>query len=118
MPNKVTGHDELHEATRGGEHIMIRRARPEDKALYQIFCDVNPQDLRLRFFAYIGELSAEEAEKLAHLDNKHERVFVELDESAGSNARSDAVQVSLTNKPSSLRSWCVRGLKATNWVGC
>ena len=84
MPNKVTGSDEPHETTRGGEHIVIRRARPEDKAVYQDFLhDVKPEDLRLRFFAHIGELSAEEAEKLAHLDYRHEMVFVAIDEQTG-----------------------------------
>ena len=54
MPDKITGSGELHEATRGGEHILIRRANPEDKALYLDFLrDVNAEDLRLRFFAHV-----------------------------------------------------------------
>jgi acetyltransferase len=81
MPDKEIGSGELHEATRGGEHIVIRRAKPEDKALYLEFLrDVSAEDLRLRFFAHIRELTAAEAEKLGHLDYSHELVFVALDE--------------------------------------
>jgi len=71
---------ELHETVRGGERVLIRRARPEDVALYRDFlATVSPEDLRLRFFAYIAELSAEEMDKLAHLD-RHNIAFVALDE--------------------------------------
>jgi hypothetical protein len=39
MPDNDAGSgDELHEATRGGEHIVIRRAKPEDKHSIWIFC--------------------------------------------------------------------------------
>jgi len=84
MPDKETGSGELHEATRGGEHIVIRRAKPVDKALYFDFLrDVSAEDLRLRFFAHIRELTAAEADKLGHLDYSHEMVFITLDESTG-----------------------------------
>jgi acetyltransferase len=84
MADKDTGSGELHEATRGGEHIVIRGAKPEDKALYLDFLrDLSAEDLRLRFFAHIRELTAAEADKLGHLDYSHEMVFVALDESTG-----------------------------------
>jgi acetyltransferase len=74
---------ELHETVRGGERVRIRRARPEDVALYRDFlATVSPEDLRLRFFADIAELSAEEMDKLAHLDS-HNIAFVALDEDTG-----------------------------------
>jgi acetyltransferase len=74
---------ELHETARGGERVLIRRARPEDVALYRDFlATVSPEDLRLRFFADIAELSAEEMDKLAHLDS-HNIAFVALDEDKG-----------------------------------
>jgi acetyltransferase len=74
---------ELHETVRGGERVLIRRARPEDVALYRDFlATVSPEDLRLRFFADIAELSAEEMDKLAHLDS-HNTAFVALDEDTG-----------------------------------
>jgi N-acetylglutamate synthase-like GNAT family acetyltransferase len=75
---------ELHETVRGGERVLIRPARPEDMALYPDFLrDVSAEDLRLRFFAHIAELSAEEMHKLSHLDYRHEMAFVALDEDKG-----------------------------------
>src|SRR6201987_2662689 len=84
MADKETGSGELHQASRGGEHIVIRRAKPKDKALYLDFLrDVSAEDLRLRFFAHIRELAAAEADKLGHLDYSHEMVFVALEEHTG-----------------------------------
>jgi len=85
MPDKDNlGPSELHETIRGGEHVLVRPARPEDMALYPDFVgDVSAEDLRLRFFAHIAELSAEEVDKLAHLDYRHEMAFVALDETTG-----------------------------------
>jgi len=75
---------EWHETMRSGERVLIRRLRPEDVALYPDFLsDVSTEDLRLRFFARITELSAEEIKKLAHLDYSHEMAFVALDEDTG-----------------------------------
>jgi acetyltransferase len=85
MPDKGdVGLNELHETIRGGEHVLMRRARPEDMALYPDFLrEVSAEDLRLRFFARIAELTAEESNKLAHLDYRHEMAFVALDEETG-----------------------------------
>jgi len=75
------GLSELHETLRSGEHVLIRRARPEDMALYPDFLgDVSAEDLRLRFFADIAELSAAEVKSLAHLNYKHEMAFIALNE--------------------------------------
>src|ERR687887_1235532 len=72
--------EEAHATTRGGEHVLIRPARAEDMALYADFLrDVSTEDLRLRFFARVGELSSEELRKFEHLD-AHEMLFVALDE--------------------------------------
>src|SRR5262252_10512080 len=74
---------ELHETVRGGERVLIRPVEPQDMALYPDFLrDVSPEDLRLRFFADIAELSAEERDKLSHLDS-HNIAFVALDEDTG-----------------------------------
>ena len=55
------GLSELRETIRGGERVLIRRVRPEDMALYPDFLrNVSAEDLRLRFFAHIAELSAAE----------------------------------------------------------
>jgi acetyltransferase len=85
MPDKGDfGSSELHETIRGGERVLIRRLRPEDMALYPDFLrDVSAEDLRLRFFAHIAELSAEERDKLSHLDYRHEMAFIALDEESG-----------------------------------
>src|ERR1700720_355286 len=85
MPDKGDlGLSELRETVRGGERVLVRPARPEDMALYPDFVgDVSAEDLRLRFFAHIAELSAEEVDKLAHLDYRHEMAFVALDENTG-----------------------------------
>src|SRR5262245_25728456 len=55
MPDKGdVGRSELHETTRGGEHVLIRPVRPEDVALYRDFlADVSADDLKLRFFAHV-----------------------------------------------------------------
>src|SRR5215467_7348034 len=85
MPNKGDfGSSELHKTVPGGERVLIRRARPEDVALYRDFlADVSAEDLRLRFFADVAELSAAEIDKLTHLDYRHDMAFVALDEDTG-----------------------------------
>jgi len=75
---------ELHETIRGGQCVLIRRARSEDMALYPDFLrNVSAEDLRLRFFGRITELSAAEIDKLSHLDYRHEMAFIALDEDTG-----------------------------------
>ena len=64
--------------------VLIRRMRPEDMALYPSFLgDVSAEDLRLRFFARVAELSAAELDKLTHLDYGHEMAFIAVDEDTG-----------------------------------
>jgi acetyltransferase len=75
---------ELHETVRGGERVLIRRVRSEDMALYPDFlANVSAEDLRLRFFARVAELSAAESDRLTHLDCGHEMAFIALDEDTG-----------------------------------
>lgn len=75
---------EEYRITRGGDRVLIRAARPKDAALYSDFlADVSAEDLRLRFFARIAELSAAEADKVCHLDFRHEMAFIALDENTG-----------------------------------
>jgi len=82
MPDKGDfGLSELHETLQGGERVLIRRAQPQDMALYSEFlADVRAEDLRLRFFGRITELSAAEIDKLRHLDYRHEMAFIALNE--------------------------------------
>jgi acetyltransferase len=78
------GAGELHETSRGGERVSIRRVQPEDAALYRdLLADVSDDDLRLRFFGRIAELSAEESDKLSHLDYRHETAFAAFGEANG-----------------------------------
>jgi acetyltransferase len=78
------GTRDVHQTVLGGEHVLIRRARPEDVALYREFlAGVSAEDLRLRFFADVRELSADEMYKLSHLDYRHEMAFIALDEDTG-----------------------------------
>ena len=78
------GLSELHETIRSGERVLIRRVRPEDTALYPDFlADVSAEDLRLRFFARIAELSGAESDKLGHLDYRYDMAFIALDEDTG-----------------------------------
>src|SRR5919201_6517291 len=78
------GVSDLHEKTRGGERVLIRPARPEDAALYPEFlADISAEDLRLRFYARIAELSGEEVDSLSHLGHRHEMAFIALDEDTG-----------------------------------
>jgi acetyltransferase len=85
MPDeRDLGSRELHETTRGGEHVSIRPVQSQDMSLYPDFLrDVSAEDLRLRFFGRIAELSAEESHKLAHLDYRHEMAFIAFDEATG-----------------------------------
>jgi len=78
------GPGDLHQTLLHGERVLIRRARPKDMALYSGFLrDVSAEDLRLRFFGRIVELSAAEVDRLAHLDYRHEMAFVALEEDTG-----------------------------------
>ena len=75
---------QLHETVRGGERVLVRRVRPEDMALYPDFlADVSAEDLRLRFFARIAELSGAEIDRLGHIDYRYEMAFIALDEDTG-----------------------------------
>jgi acetyltransferase len=85
MPDRGDfGLSESHEMIWGGERVLIRQARPEDAALYPDFIrDVSADDLRLRFFGSVTELSATEIDKLTELSHRHEMAFIALDEDSG-----------------------------------
>jgi acetyltransferase len=85
MPgNGESSLSELHETIRGGQCVLIRRARSEDMALYPDFVhNVSAEDRRLRFFGGITALSAAQIDKLTELDYRHEMAFIALDEGTG-----------------------------------
>jgi len=66
---------------RGGEKVRIRPLKPEDAALYPDFlAEVTPDDLRLRFFAPMREVSPALIEKLVHYDPAHAMAFIAIAE--------------------------------------
>ena len=83
LTDLVTLH-ETHVVTLGGERVLFRPLRVEDRALYPDFLkDVTGDDLRLRFFAPMRELSAEMIDKLIHYDPKNAMAFIAIEESSG-----------------------------------
>lgn len=73
----LTHHDVLPDGTR----VMMRVLRPEDAALYPDFVThVTPDDVRLRFFSAISELSDERIAELTHLDYDRAMAFIAIDE--------------------------------------
>jgi RimJ/RimL family protein N-acetyltransferase len=80
----AAGQWERHVVLPDGRRVFVRALRPEDSALYPDFLrEVTPEDLRLRFFAAVRELSPELIRKLTHLDDARAMAFVALDECDG-----------------------------------
>jgi RimJ/RimL family protein N-acetyltransferase len=75
---------ERHVKLLDGEPVLIRQLRVEDAALYPDFLiDVTADDLRLRFFAPMREVSPELIDKLIHYDPKHAMAFIAIEEVTG-----------------------------------
>jgi len=75
---------ERHVTLRDGEKVLIRPLRVEDAALYPDFlAEVTHDDLRLRFFAAMREVSPALIDKLIHYDPAHAMAFAALDEATG-----------------------------------
>jgi acetyltransferase len=72
---------ERHDVLRDGSRVFMRPLRPEDGALYpEFFRHVTNEDMRLRFFAPMREISPELIDRLTHLDYARAMAFVALDE--------------------------------------
>ncbi len=64
--------------------VFVRPVRPEDEALVRAFFEkVSPEDLRLRFFAPVKELSTAFIARLTQLDYARANAFVAIDEATG-----------------------------------
>jgi acetyltransferase len=64
----------------GDEHLRIRPIRPDDEALLQRFIPrLTPEDIRLRFFGPLRELTHEMAARLTQIDYDREMAFLLLD---------------------------------------
>jgi acetyltransferase len=75
---------ERHDFLRDGARVFVRPLRPQDAALYPAFLrDVTHEDLRLRFFAAMRELSPALIDQLVHLDYARAMAFIALDEGDG-----------------------------------
>ena len=75
---------ENHVTLRDGEKVFIRPLKVEDATLYPDFlADVTPEDLRLRFFAPMREVSPELIDKLIHYDPEHAMAFIAIAEASG-----------------------------------
>jgi len=67
-----------------GERVLLRPLMAEDAALYPDFLkDVTVEDLRLRFFAAMREVSPELIDKLVHYDPAHAMAFIAIEERSG-----------------------------------
>jgi acetyltransferase len=62
-----------------GERLKIRPIRPQDEGLLQIFArHLTPEDIRMRFFGPLRELSHEMAARLTQIDYDREMAFLLL----------------------------------------
>jgi RimJ/RimL family protein N-acetyltransferase len=67
-----------------GTSVLFRALKPEDAALYPNFLkEVTADDLRLRFFAVMREVSHELIDKLIHYDPAHAMAFIAIEEQSG-----------------------------------
>jgi acetyltransferase len=75
----LTHHDVLPDGTR----VLMRVLRPDDARYYPEFiAHLTLQDLRLRFFAAIRELSEERISALTRLDYDRAMAFIAIDEAS------------------------------------
>lgn len=75
---------ERHVILRDGEKVLLRPLMAADAALYPDFLsDVTADDLRLRFFAAMRELSPEMIDKLVHYDSGRAMAFIAIEEKTG-----------------------------------
>ena len=73
--------NEAHLTLRDGTPVLIRRLVAEDAALYPDFLsNVTAEDLRLRFFGSMREVSHALLDKLIHYDPAHAMAFIAVDE--------------------------------------
>jgi acetyltransferase len=72
---------ESHVILRDGTRVLLRPLKLEDAALYPDFLkEVTSEDLRLRFFAPMREVSHEMIDKLVHYDPAHAMAFIAIEQ--------------------------------------
>ena len=68
----------------GGEKVALRPIRPEDEpALQEAFRKLTPEDVRMRFFAQLSELSHSTASRLTQIDYHREMALIAYDPEVG-----------------------------------
>ena len=71
---------ERHIALSGGTHVLVRPVRPEDEDRFREFAThVSPEDVRLRFFAPIREITHAFLARLTQIDYARAMAFVAID---------------------------------------
>jgi acetyltransferase len=69
---------------RDGATVLLRPLRPEDARLYPDFLsEVSHDDLRLRFFAPMRQLSPAMIDKLVHYDPHSAMAFIAIEKASG-----------------------------------
>lgn len=75
---------EHHEQLSDGTRVLFRTLQPEDASLYPDFLsNVTAEDLRLRFFGPMAQVSPQLIEKLTHFDHRRAMAFIAIDEATG-----------------------------------
>src|SRR5579885_3417174 len=75
---------ERHVTLRDGAKVLLRPLKVEDAALYPDFLrEVTREDLRLRFFEAMREVSPELIDKLIHYDPARAMAFIAIEEASG-----------------------------------
>jgi len=78
--------DECWEA--GGERFLIRPIRPTDAAEHNAFFHrLSPEDIRLRFFAAVRELTPAQLDKFTRLDYDRDMALIAVREETGETVR-------------------------------
>lgn len=75
---------ERHVVLRDGTKVLFRPLTPEDASLYPDFlAEVTLEDLRLRFFAPMRQVSHDLIDKLVHYDPADAMAFIAIEEHSG-----------------------------------
>jgi acetyltransferase len=73
-----------HDVLPDGTRVLLRPLEPKDAALYPEFvAHVALDDMRLRFFVAIKQLSQQRISELTHVDFARAMAFIALDEATG-----------------------------------
>jgi acetyltransferase len=80
--------------TAKGREFLLRPIRPDDApGLIEAFRLCDPEDLRLRFFSAISDLSETLAARLSHIDPDHEMAIVATEPAAASETIAGVVRL-------------------------